>query len=257
MSHIYSFSLITAFMFFSKKFFSNYKPVLFITLSVLLGLIVLVRPVNGMVVFLLPIMTFSWYGFKRGLFTIFHKPLYLLTGVIIFLAVVSLQLGIYKISTGSFFIDTYGEESFDFLHPHFIDFLFSYKKGAFLYTPLIFISLTGLYYFWKANRYQFFSIIFFILFLFYILSSWGNWWYGGSFSSRVLIEYLPLFMVLLAAALESFRKKILKGIFIGIIAVLLMVNQIQVYQYRYGAIHYENMDKQKYWDEFLRIDKLI
>ncbi|HNW69605.1 MAG TPA: hypothetical protein PKI01_04325 [Bacteroidales bacterium] len=257
MSHIYSFSLIAAFMYFSKKFFSNYKPALFILLSVLLGLIILVRPANGIVVFMLPFLTSSWYGFKRGLFTVFHKPWHLLTGVLIFLALVSIQLVIYKISTGSFFIDSYSEESFDFLHPHFIDFLFSYKKGAFLYTPLIFISLTGLYYFWKSSRYQFFSIVFFILFLFYILSSWGNWWYGGSFSSRVLIEYLPLFMVLLAATLESFSKKILKGIFIGIIAVLIMVNQIQVYQYRYGAIHYENMDKQMYWDEFLRIDKLL
>lgn len=257
MSHIYSFSLIAVFLFLSKKYFSHYKPAHIVILAALLGLIVLVRPVNVIVIFLLPFTASSWYNLKRGFFSAIHKPWHLAAGVCFFMAIVSIQMLVYKISTGSFFIDSYSEEYFEFLHPHISGFLFSYKKGAFLYTPILFISLLGLLYFRKTNRFQFFSILFFLLMMIYIFSSWCNWWYGGSFSSRVLIDYFPVFMILLAAALESFRNKVLKGFLIGLLAGLLIVNQIQVYQYRYGAIHYENMDKQLYWENFLRIDKLL
>lgn len=257
MPHIYSFTLIAAYMYLSKSYFSDYKPFTVIKLSFLIGLIILVRPVNGIVILLLPFLAGSWYSFKRGFYTVFHKPLHLIAGLILFFAITSIQLIIYKLSTGSYIIDSYSQEFFDFLHPHLIAFLFSYKKGAFLYTPLLFISLFGFYYFWKSNRNELYSLLFFLFLLSYILSSWWNWWYGGSFSSRVLIDYLPVFMVLLAAALESFRKKIPKSIFIGLIVLLLVINQIQVYQYRYGAIHYENMDKTRYWENFLRIDKLL
>ncbi|HOY30593.1 MAG TPA: hypothetical protein PKW80_01820 [Bacteroidales bacterium] len=257
MPHIYSFALIAAFMYYSKLYFSDHRPLRILIISVLLGLIVLVRPVNIIIVFLLPFLSSSWYSYKRGFYTLFHKPLFLIAAVIIFIIIGSIQLMIYRISTGSFLIDSYGNEYFEFFNPHVISFLFSYKKGAFLYTPILFISLFGLYHFWKNARYNFYCLVFFIIVIFYVLSSWWNWWYGGSFSSRVLIDYLPVFMILLAAALDSFRKKIPKGLFITLIVLLIVVNQIQIYQYRYGAIHYENMDKKQYWDTFLRIDKLL
>jgi hypothetical protein len=120
----------------------------------------------------------------------------------------------------------------------------------------LFLSLTGFYFFWKTDRYIIISLLFFVLLLFYVLSSWWNWWYGGSFSSRVLIDFMPVFMLLLAKAIDGFRNKAVKGIFVGLIVLCVLVNQIQIYQYRYGMIHYEQMDKQKYWDNFLRIDRL-
>jgi len=257
MPHIYAFSLITAFMYFSKKYFTEYKAGILIIMSVLLGLIILVRPVNCIICFILPFVTSSPYNLKRGFFTLFHKPLFLISGVVIFLSVISIQMLIYKLSTGSYIVDTYSDEYFDFKHLHIINFLFSYKKGAFVYTPVLLISLIGLSYFWKQNKYSFYSGAIFLLVIFYILSSLWNWWYGGSFSSRVLIDYYAFFMVLLAAAFELLRKKVFKGLYLAIIVLFILVNQVQIYQYRYGIIHWELMDKQKYWENFLRIDKLI
>ncbi|HNX07110.1 MAG TPA: hypothetical protein PKL96_05965 [Bacteroidales bacterium] len=257
MSHIYSFALIAAYLYFAGKYFSDYRPGSILALAVAIGLVVLVRPVNGIILLALFFVPTGWQGFKKGLSELFLHPWYPLAGLAIFAAIISIQPILYKISTGSFFTDSYGNEFFNFSNPHLFDFLFSYKKGAFLYTPILFLSLTGFYFFWKTDRYIFYGLLFFLLLLFYVLSSWWNWWYGGSFSSRVLIEFLPVFMLLLAKAIDGFRNKAVKGIFFGLIALCVLVNQIQIYQYRYGMIHFEQMDKQKYWENFLRIDRLL
>jgi hypothetical protein len=91
----------------------------------------------------------------------------------------------------------------------------------------------------------------------YVLSSWNNWWYGGSFSSRVFAEYIPLFAILMGITLENFKKSLSGRFYISLIFLLVIICQIQIYQYRYYHIHWENMTKEKYWDEFLRIDRLL
>jgi len=137
-----------------------------------------------------------------------------------------------------------------------VDILFSYKKGLFLYTPLFLLSLTGGYFLWKSSRFQFFTCFGAFILITYVFSSWWMWHYGGSFSSRVFVEYIPLFIILLAIALQSIRIKKLKRLFAGIILLLIVVCQIQTYQYRYYQIHWSDMTREKYWDVFLRIDKL-
>ena len=64
-------------------------------------------------------------------------------------------------------------------------------------------------------------------------------------------------MILLALALNSARQKYLKTTFIVLIIMLTVLCQVQTYQYRYNQIHWSDMSKEKYWDVFLRIDKLI
>jgi hypothetical protein len=39
--------------------------------------------------------------------------------------------------------------------------------------------------------------------------------------------------------------------------LLMFVCQIQTYQYRYGEIHWSEMTKDRYWNVFLRIDRLL
>lgn len=257
MSHIYSFALISAFLYYGKKYFNNPAPGILFILFILYGLIILVRPVNGLIILSLPFISGSLTRLNEGLSNALKYRLSFLAGFFSFLLVISIQLVIYKISTGRFVIYPYPDEGFLFMSPHIIDILFSYKKGLFLYTPLLFISLWGGNYLWKHNRFEFFSIFSFLLLLTYVLSSWNNWWYGGSFSSRVYAEYLPFFAILLGVAIENMGKSIYRKIYVSFIILLVIVCQIQIYQYRYYHIHWENMTREKYWDEFMRIDRLI
>ncbi len=157
MSHIYSFAFIAMFLFYARQYFSSFqkKYILFLALS--LGMITLIRPINGIIIFALPFAAGNFSTLKTGVITLFRDKLWLLYSVFGFFAIVSIQFIIYKISTGSFFVYSYGDEGFNFLSPHFIDILFSYKKGLFLYTPLLFLALIGGYFLWKSSRFAFFT----------------------------------------------------------------------------------------------------
>ncbi len=256
MSHIYSFAFISMFYFYSRQYFSTFRKKYLLVLGLILGVIILIRPVNALIIVIWPFAAGDFHILKKGVISAFNKPLNLISGFFLSLAIVSIQLIIYKISTGSFFVDSYGSEGFNFLHPQIVDILLSYKKGLFLYTPLFLLSLTGGYFLWKSSRYQFFTWFGAFILITYVFSSWWMWYYGGSFSSRVFVEYIPLFIILLAIALHSIRLKKLKRIFAGIILLLIVVCQIQTYQYRYYQIHWSDMTREKYWEVFLRIDKL-
>jgi len=258
MSHIYSFSFISMFVFFSKKYFSTYRDKYIPKLALILGIIVLIRPVNGLIILILPFIAGNKNVFWAGLKSILGNTKYLITSCLIFAGIVSIQLIIYKISTGNFFVYSYGDEGFNFSKPHIIDILFSYKKGLFLYTPLYLLSLTGCFFLWKSSRYEFYSMFGFFIVITYVLSSWWMWFYGGSFSSRVFVEFIPVFMILLALSLKNLNNfKIANRIYMLLIILLIVICQIQTYQYRYYQIHWSEMTKEKYWNVFLRIDKLI
>jgi len=164
---------------------------------------------------------------------------------------------IYKIQGGDFFVYTYPTEGFNFLEPQFFNILFSYKKGLFVYTPITFISLAGFVWLIKTNKFEALSLAIFLIFLTYILSSWWSWYYGGSFSNRAYVEYLPLFGLLLLFAFNLFKKRKWRIVFAGMICILILICQVQTLQYRYKQIHWSEMTKEKYWDSFLRIDRVL
>lgn len=256
MSHVYSFAFISMFYFYARQLFLNFRPKYILLLSILLGIIVLIRPVNGLILLVLPFAAGNPRLFRDGIVSVFKKSGYLAAGLLLFSAVVSLQLIYYKLATGSFFVYSYIGEGFDFLNPHIIEILFSYKKGLFLYTPLFLLSFAGCIYLWKKQRFMFFTWMLFFLMITFVFSSWSNWWYGGSFSSRVYVEYIPLFMVLLAIAMQHTVKRLPAILLITTIILLMLVCQVQTYQYRYYQIHWSDMNREKYWEVFLRIDRL-
>jgi len=257
MSHVFSFAFISIFVYCSRKFFATFKTGWIPVLGLVLGVIFLIRPVNALALFFLPFAAGSAATLRKGLTTALGRPLPLIAGILIFLGTASVQFMIYKISTGKFLIDSYGDEGFNFLHPHIADILLSYKKGLFLYTPLYLLSLTGLYSLWKSSRFSVYAWSGFFILITYVFSSWWNWYYGGSFSSRVYVEFIPVFMILLAIALHDTAGKFRKGILVALVVLLTILCQIQTYQYRYYQIHWSEMTKEKYWEVFLRIDKLI
>lgn len=256
MSHIFSFAFISMFIYYSKYYFFSFKVKYIPVLAALLGVIVLIRPINVLIVLIWPFAASSFRSLQKGVVLAFQNYLWLLYGFVIFIAIVSIQLIIYSISTGHFIVDSYGAEGFNFLQPHFFDILFSYRKGLFLYTPIFLVSLSGGYFLWKTSKFEFFSVFGFLLLITYIFSSWWMWYYGGSFSSRIYVEFIPVFMILLSISLKSINTKKLRYLFVSVIMLLIVVCQIQTFQYRYGFIHWSEMNKEKYWEVFMRIDKL-
>jgi len=258
MSHVYSFAFVSAFMYYSKALFETQKSKYIFLIAFTLGVIVLIRPVNLIVVLIWPFLAGSLSNLIQAVLRLFRKKIFFVSGLLLFLLIVSIQFIIYKISTGSFFVYSYQDESFNFLNPAISDILFSYKKGLFIYTPLYFLSFLGCYYLYKKSFFSCISYLLFFIILTYIFSSWWMWYYGGSFSSRVYIEFIPAFMLMLAFALQGVNNsKTKKYVLVSLIIALILACQIQTYQYRYYRIHWSDMTKEMYWNEFLRIDHLI
>lgn len=256
MSHIYSFAFINMFVYYLSKFFTQCTMRTYFILCCLLGVVVLIRPVNGLILLVVPFISGNKKAIVDVLSYLKKHIVVAIAGLVMFLAIVAIQPVLYKIQTGSFFVDSYSSESFNWFTPHPVDFLFSYKKGVFLYTPLVAISLLGLYYLFITDKFRFISLIVFTVIVVYVLSSWWSWWYGGSFASRVCIEYYFVPALLIAYAYHSFQSKWKRGVYTVFILVAVILCQLQTYQYRYYNIHWEKMDKEHYWRVFLRIDKI-
>ncbi len=257
-SHIYSLFFISLFLLFQKRYFTEFKSRWIILTSLALGMIVLIRPVNMIILFSIPFIAGTRYNLTKGLGKIFKHPLTLFLSVMSFLIIISFQAIIYKIGTGDFFVYSYKGESFLFFQPHFLDILFSYRKGLFVYTPVLFLVLIiGIFKLFLRDPYQAIYWLLFFIIVTYMLSSWHQWYYGGSFSSRVYIEYYPLFAILMGISLQTVKKPVFRKLLITVIFILIVVCQIQTYQYKVAQMHWSDMNKELYWKNFLRIDKVI
>lgn len=255
MSHVYSIFLISALFYCALMWAENGQKKWIWLQFALIGLITFIRPLNAVAILLVPAAFPNFQSFKLRFVESIKVPSNLLAPVFA-LAIVCLQLIIYKIQTGNFLIYSYEEEGFNFLSPHMLDILFSYKKGLFLYTPILLLALFGYVTMSKTQTFRAFVLSGFFLLLTYLLSSWWNWYYGGSFSSRAYIEYYLIFLLPLAHLLNNLKSKIWLNSFKAVLVLLVLFCQFQTYQYRYMVIHWDAMTKEKYWDAFLNTDFL-
>jgi hypothetical protein len=98
------------------------------------------------------------------------------------------------------------------ISPHFFDTLFHPRHGAFVWSPVLFIGLVGL--FFLLRRDWFLGALLGVGFLAqtYINGSFGTTWHlSGSFGFRRLIECTPIFVVGLAVLLDYARVHIGRG----------------------------------------------
>ncbi len=253
MSHVYSFALIAGFCYYAKKLASGARRDGFWKLGCILALVVLVRPVNILSVALIPFLAGSSANtlkfIRNGI-----KPLNLLGIAVPALIVLALQMMVWHEETGSYFIRSYSTETFYFLHPHFWSMLFGFRKGLFVYTPVIFIAVAGgLMIFLRKDIYSFWLFLFFFIPSTYILSCWWCWYYGDSYGMRVFIDFYAIFALLLALFLDSiFVKPLITTTAITIALFLVALNCVQQYQYMHLIMSRDSMSKGRYWKVFLK-----
>ncbi len=253
LSHIYSFAFINMLVYYVRQYFRKAESIYLIWSGMVLGMILLIRPINIIILPAMFLLADDKENFLQRISALKHKIPVLLIAFFCVVLLLGIQSGIYFIQTGKLWIYSYGNETFYFGRPEMWNILFSYKKGLFLYTPMYLISLAGLIIMFRKQKWTVIFTLLFLLFFTYVVSCWWNWWYGGSFSSRVYVDILVFFMLPLAYLLQAARKKLHKILLIFALFLIVALCQIQTYQYRYYIIHWENMTKEKYWDNFLKL----
>lgn len=258
MSHAYTFSLFSVFLYYSVEFYKKVSLKSTVILAVCFGLIVLVRPLN--VFFILPLLLFNCYNFgdlkTRFSFFIQHYK-YAFTFLLIVTLVILPQLLYYKYVTGSYLVFSYGKERFYFDNPHIIKTLLSFRKGWLIYTPIMAFALYGIWNMRKQpiNGFKLSILILLPIYL-YLVSSWWCWWYGGSFGQRSLIDIYPLLALSLAAFIFKIQdfSKINKQIIYSVMGLFLVLNIFQTFQYKYNIIDYDGMTFKEYVHVFGSLD---
>lgn len=250
-SHIYSFFSILLFIYIIDKFLERPTIIYSLITGLSAGLILLIRPVN--IVVLVIILTWNitnWHDFKERFLLFIHKPLYPIMmvagGIIIWLP----QLAYYYFLTGSIFFSGYGNETkFFFNNPQILDNLFSYRKGWFLYTPVMLLAVIGLIPLYLRSRKYFWPVITILVLLVYINSSWYSWWFGGSYGQRAYIDIYGLMALPMGAFINMLvtRKWITKLAVFIIFSLFIGHNIFQSKQFINGAVHYSGMTKEAYW----------
>ncbi|MCG8411192.1 MAG: hypothetical protein MI739_07905 [Bacteroidales bacterium] len=257
MSHAYNFTLITIFLWQIIRFYERPNSSKALLIGLNSGLITLIRPTNILVLIILFFWNISSFSeFKtRVIFYIKKYKLTLIMMIAFILVWIPQFLYWYKVS-GKIFYFSYGAVGgkFFFNNPQISNILISYKKGWFIYTPIMFIAFIGIFALLKTKKEWFSSIFIFFILNTYILASWWCWWFGGSFGHRAFIDSYGIMALPLAALLNfTKQKRILYHISIGCIFLLIVFNNFQIQQYYRNAIHYWWMNKDAYWETFLKL----
>jgi hypothetical protein len=254
-SHVYSFACISALLYYFRKHALTGKQKYLNAYSAVLGLIIIIRPINLIAFLFTPFLfenlrTFLEY-FKKLLFV---KYLSLIVPFLLFFLFIFIQLLLWYWQTGDFIVYSYGEERFDFKSPYLMESLFGFKKGLFIYTPLFLLAIL-LFFFTHLKKYYSlltFGIGFFILL--YITSSWHCWWYGMSFGLRPFIDYSSIFILIFVLGLNKIQWQMKTLVYFASLAIV-YIQLIQSYQFKNFILHWDQMNKEKYWKVFLHTEE--
>lgn len=250
------FFLIPLFMVLVDRYFRNKNRKDIFIGGFVFGLICLSRPTDFITIIpallwpaTIPGLTLKteWLGLLRRI-----KHLLLFIVPVAFCAMI--QFSYWKYAGGSWIIDSYGSaaEGLDFLSPHTIPFLFSFKSGWLLYTPIM--ALVLIYLVVRSIQKQPLMtvvLIYSVIFI-YIASSWTNWWYGGGFSQRAMVQAYALLSIPLAGLIDyAFFKR---GKLFVPTAILIIgftgLSIWQTYQYKKGVLNGDTVTPEYYFASF-------
>lgn len=254
LSHVYSFGFITVFLYHAHRLFENYSNRRLLLIAFLFGMIVLIRPVNGLVILALPLAAGSWSNLRSLFTSLWKSKVAMLFSLLIFAAIIFIQAILYYKQCGHWWVYSYTNERLIFNRPEIINFLFSFRKGLLVYTPVLLLMLFGLLPL-RRERFRMVSYLLFLVVVIYILSCWWMWYYGGSYGMRAIIEYFAFFGLLFGVLLERLQrnwKMIFNALAVFIVLPLIYVNLVQTWQYYEGILPYDGMTKEKYAHIFMQ-----
>ena len=241
-SHVYIFLLYCLLLFLTQRWHQDPHANLALAIGAVCGLATACRPTELICIFI-PLL----WGLK-GHDTLKSKCSFLLEhkkhiwfavfgGFIMLLP----QIVYWKISTGQFVYDV--GSKWVFLNP-FFRVLFGWEKGWFIYTPITIFFIGSLFFIAKK---QFRKSIWIFTFLnLWIITAWYDWRYGGSYSTRALVQSYPVFALAIGTALSKIYHGKWRHVIHILLSYLIIVNCLQLYQYNEGILHYDDMNKKYY-----------
>lgn len=215
------------------------------------GLITLVRP-SELVAALIPLLwglgpadarKAKWQAIRT------HGA-HILLAALAFVVATAPQLLYWHATTGQWLFYSYMNpgEGFDLATPHLRPFLISFRKGWFVYTPMMILAIGGIIMLRKRIPQAFWAVFLFLLVDLWIVSSWSCWWYaGGSFSARAMVPAYVVMALPLGAFLQwTWSQQLWRYAVRFVCGAFVILNLFQTWQWTVGIISKERMTKAYY-----------
>lgn len=268
-SHMYSWALISWLLVVvdRRKFHESWRD--WLVIALLVGLIALVRNTN-LVVALIPGVVLlreaiqRWKSNPASTKIIWLNFLKRALAAIIVSGLVLLPLLLYwRITAGSFLINSYDQEGFDFLRPEFSSVMFSVYNGLFFWHPLLLLSIPGFFIAFRKRDSLTCLGALVLLATLYIISSWWAWWFGFSFGHRGFTDYYAIFALgwgyffsiswgWVRDLGNDWVKRLVIAVATLILGFLLLLNLIQMNNYWRNIVSGNNLSPERYQEFFFR-----
>lgn len=223
------------------------------------ALITLIKP-SEIICVLIPILwgLSSPRDIKKRLDFLWEQRAPILRGIGIAMIIFLPQMTYWTITTGSPIFDSYQNPGvgLDLFSPHTIDAFFSFKKGWLLYTPIMWLALFGFIHLYRQRRELFWPILAYFLITTWIVTSWTEWWYGGSYSIRPMTTSYVLLAIPMGLLLRTWYERSLwhRSVAILIPIIFIVLNNFQMWQFRNYVLHPYTMTKEYYLAVFGKTD---
>ena len=208
MSHNYLFTLYALLVWITIRYYQKPGFRTAAGIGLVAGLATLARPTE-VISLLIPLLwgLASSSDFKeRFRFIRSHLPHYLLAAGF-FILVTGIQLVYWKWVSGEWLVYSYQEEKLLFTRPFIYKCLLRFRKGWFIYTPLMLLIIPGYYWLYRKRRELFWTSFIFGMLFMYLCFSWSIWWYAGSIGQRAMVQAYPVLALPFAAAVEMILQK--------------------------------------------------
>ena len=251
-SHAYSFLLIAAFLDLTERWHEYPTLRRSVWLGAVGALIVLVRHTNALFLLFMPL-----YGVRdavtlRSAVTRLaeeRKMLAVAAGVGGALLVP--QVLMYYFATGRPLVSSYRVVGgFDFTSPELWGVLFSVQKGVFFWSPVLLLATAGLPMMRGTVRRFLLPATVVLATHAYLIASWFDWQFGGSYGHRGFVDALPVFALGLAAFFVAVaHRPLFRTAIAAVCTVAAALSLFQMLQYWYGILPFMDLT----WPEYRRL----
>jgi len=254
-SHAFSFFLIAALVALTERWWQAATRTTSFWLAIVAALIVLTRHPNAVFLFVVPLYGVTTVRALRRNAAMLVERRWVVTGMVAVCAACLLpQVAIYKAQTGHWFVSTYAQfGAFSFMAPHLWGVLFGVSKGLFFWSPVLLLAVAGAVVSkgWTPQVCAAAMLIFALDT--WLIASWSDWQFGGSYGHRGFTDGLALAAILLAGFFEWSEARPRLSALVRVVTALAVVLSIaQMIQYWLRIIPFADTTWAQYRELFLR-----
>ena len=207
MSHAYCFFLWVLVLRLSRKIYRMPSWGNFLALSLVVGLLVFIRPTNALAA--LAILFWDMESLRQRIAFV-GKHFLKYASLLGFFAVFAvIQVELWRHMAGEYVLFSYNSEpGFIYLGaPKILNVLFHVHNGLFIYAPILVLPVIGLILGMFKRQKNFVLIASILAIATYLFGSWWSWWFGGAYGHRCYIDFIPLFAIAMAFLLSFLYKQ--------------------------------------------------